>query len=388
MNPTTADGLLEQAVASGVFPGVVVIVGDRDGLIYEGALGRLSVDRDEPVRTDTMFWIASMTKAIVSVAALGMIERGELELEQPVADVIPAFADLPVLDGFDGDEPRLRPAARQATIRHLFTHTSGLGYWFSNADVLRYHEVTGLPDPFSGSKRIFELPLLFDPGERWEYGISLDWLGRVVETVSGQDLDTHCRERIFEPLGMPDSTFLPDDAQRARLMAIHTAAAAGPPTLSPVGAPDDQEFLSAGGGMFSTAADYTRFLRALLRGGELDGERVLSPESVDLAFSDHLHGAPLPPEGSKSAVPELTYDVPALPFKQGYGLGFNLMLEDIPGMRRAGSGNWAGLCNCYFFVDRATGITVTVMTQVLPFFDPRIVGALQQLEMTLYAELG
>jgi methyl acetate hydrolase len=364
------------------------MVGDRDGVIYEGAFGTLSVDGSEPVRPDTMFWIASMTKAIVSVAALGMIERGELELEQPVADVIPAFADLPVLEGFDGDTPRLRPAARPATIRHLFTHTAGLGYWFDNPDVLRYHEVTGLPDPFSGSKRVFELPLLFDPGERFEYGISVDWLGRVVEEVSGQDLDTHCRQRIFEPLGMPDSTFLPSDAQRERLMAIHTGSPAGPPTLSDIAVPDEQEFLSAGGGLFSTCPDYTRFLRALLRGGELDGERVLSPESVDLAFSDHLNGAPLPPEGSKSAVPELTYDVPALPFKQGFGLGFNLMLEDLPGMRRAGSGNWAGLCNCYFFVDRATGITVTVMTQVLPFFDPRIIGALQQLEMTLYAELG
>jgi CubicO group peptidase (beta-lactamase class C family) len=158
--------------------------------------------------------------------------------------------------------------------------------------------------------------------------------------------------------------------------------------LSPIGPPGEQEFLSAGGGLFSTCGDYTRFLRALLRGGELEGERVLTPESVELAFSDHLHGAPLPAEGSKSAVPELSHDVPALPFKQGFGLGFNLMLEDLPGMRRAGSGNWAGLCNCFFFVDRATGICVTTMTQVLPFFDARIIGALQQLEMTLYSELG
>ena len=163
MNSTTIDGLLEHAVSDGTFPGVVAMVGDRVGVIYEGAFGRLNVDGAEPVRADTLFWIASMTKAIVSVAALGMIERGELELEQPVADVLPAFADLPVLDGFDGDEPRLRPAARPATMRHLFTHTSGLGYWFGNEDVLRYHEVTGLPNPFSGSRRIFELPLLFDP---------------------------------------------------------------------------------------------------------------------------------------------------------------------------------------------------------------------------------
>ncbi len=384
----TIDGLLEQAVADGVFPGVVVIVGDRDGVRYEGAFGRLSVDGSQPVRTDTMFWIASMTKAIVSTAALAMIERGELELEQKVADVLPAFADLPVLDGFDGDEPRLRPAARPATMRHLFTHTSGLGYWFGNEDVLRYHEVTGLPNPFSGSRRIFELPLLFDPGERWEYGIGVDWLGQVVETVSGQDLETHCRERIFEPLRMVDTTFDPDDAQRARLMAVHERRADGSLARSSVALPAEQEFWSAGGGLYSTAGDYTRFLRAILRGGELDGERVLTAESVALALSDQLNGAPLPADGSHAAVPELTNDVPALPFEQGFGLGYSLVLEDIPQMRRAGTGNWAGLCNSYFQVDPASGLTATIMTQVLPFFDDRIVETLGAFEMAAYAELA
>jgi methyl acetate hydrolase len=386
MNTAMLDALLEGAVAKGALPGVVATVGDRDGQRYGAAFGRRSVEGDDAVAPDTLFWIASMTKAMVSIAALRLIERGELELEQPVADILPAFAELPVLEGFDGDAPRLRPATRVATIRHLFTHTSGLGYWFDDPEILRYQEVAGLPDPFAGSRQIFEIPLRFEPGERWQYGTSVDWLGQVVEAVSGQDLDTHCRAAIWEPLGMVDTTFAPTGAQRERLMAVHTASPGQPLSLSAVALPAEQEFWSGGGGSYSTASDYLRFLRALLRGGELDGERILSPESVDLAFSDQLHGVPMP-DGSKSAVPELTYDVPALPFRQAFGLGFNLFLEDVPGMRRAGTGNWAGLCNTYFWVDRTTGIAGVFMTQILPFFDPGVVETLVGFEATVYAGL-
>jgi len=379
------DGLLEQAVSTGALPGVVAMVGGREETLYEGVYGRLSVQSDEPARADTMFWIASMTKAIVSVAALQLIERGELELEQPVADILPGFGELAILDGFDVDVPRLRAATRPVTLRHLLTHTSGCGYWFDNPDVLRYHQVTGVPDPLSGKAAMLRAPRLFEAGERWEYGTSVDWLGLVVEKVGGADLDTHLRTHICEPLGMLDTTFDPSDAQRDRLMAIHEARTGQPLSLSSIALPEEQEIWSGGGGLYSTAGDYLRFMRALLRGGELDGERVLRAETVQLAFTDHLQGAPLPADGSHSAVPELTNDVPALPFKQGFGLGFSLMLEDIPGMRRAGTGNWAGLCNSYFWIDHATGIAATLMTQILPFFDAGVVHTLLGFEASVYA---
>jgi methyl acetate hydrolase len=379
------DGQLEQAVSTGALPGVVAMVGGREGTLYEGVYGRLSAQSDEPARADTMFWIASMTKAIVSVAALQLIERGELELEQPVADILPAFGELAILDGFDVDVPRLRAATRPVTLRHLLTHTSGCGYWFDNPEVLRYHQVTGVPDPLSGRAAMLQVPRLFEAGERWEYGTSIDWLGLVVEKVGGGDLDTHLRTHICEPLGMLDTTFDPSDAQRDRLMAIHEAGAGQPLRLSSIALPEEAEIWSGGGGLYSTAGDYLRFMRALLRGGELDGERVLRAETVELAFTDHLQGAPLPADGSHSAVPELTNDVPALPFKQGFGLGFSLMLEDIPGMRRAGTGNWAGLCNSYFWIDHATGIAATLMTQILPFFDAGVVKTLLGFEASVYA---
>jgi len=378
------DGRLAQAVSAGALPGVVAMVGDREGTLYEGVHGRLSVDGDEPARADTMFWIASMTKPVVSVAALQMIERGALELEQPVTDILPAFGELAILDGFDGDVPRLRAATRPVTVRHLLTHTSGCGYWFDNADVLRYHRVTGVPDPLSGSAEMLRVPRLFEAGERWEYGTSLDWLGLAIEKVGGTDLDTHLRTDVCEPLGMLDTTFAPSDAQRDRLMAIHDARAGRPLSLSSIAPPKESEIWSGGGGLYSTAVDYLRFMRALLRGGELDGERVLRPETVELAFTDQLRGAPLP-NGSHTVVPELTNDVPALPFKQGFGLGFSLMLEDVPGMRRAGTGNWAGLCNSYFWVDHASGLAATLMTQILPFFDPGVVQTLLGFEAAVYA---
>ena len=378
MNSAAIDTLLEQSVTQGVVPGVVAVVGDRDGTRYEGAFA---------AQPDTMFFIASMTKALTSTAALQLLERGEIQLEQPVADVLPAFGKLQVLEGFDGDEPRLRPPARQATIRHLFTHTSGAGYWFSNADILRYHEMSGIPNPMSGERSIFEVPLIADPGTRWEYGISVDWLGLVIEEITGRDLWAYCRAEIFEPLAMPDATFQPDEEQRARLMPIQMRTPDGglvPIDLAP---PAEPEFWSGGGGAYATGRDYLRFQRAILRGGELDGERILRPETVELAFSDHLGGVPLP-EVMESAVPELSNPVPSWPVAQGFGLGFRLVFEDLPGMRRAGTGDWAGLANCYYWIDRASDVAGAFLTQVLPFYDARIVETALGFETGVYAEVG
>jgi methyl acetate hydrolase len=388
MDAATLDGLLQRAVESGAMPGVVAMVGDRDGVLYEGVFGRLSVDGEAAVAPDTMFWLASMTKALVSVAALQLIERGELGLEQPVSDVLPAFGALQVLDGFDGDTPRLRAPVRQATIRQLLTHTAGAGYWFANADLLRYHQITGVPDPGTCLiAALHDVPLVADPGTRWEYGTNTDWLGQVVEAVSGTDLATACTERVFAPLGMPDATFTPNREQASRAMAVHARTPDGRLVTTSFGMPAEPEFFSAGAGSSGTGADYMRFLRAVLRDGELDGERVLAPETVQLAFTDHLNGAPLP-EATHSALPELSNDVPGWPYEQGWGLGFRLVLEDVPQMRRAGTGDWAGLANCYYWVDRATGIAGLVLTQVLPFFDAKVVETVLGFEQAVYASVA
>jgi CubicO group peptidase (beta-lactamase class C family) len=329
-----------------------------------------------------------MTKALTSVAALQLIEHDKLALDQTVESVLPEFGALQLLEGFDGDEPRLRPLSRKPTIQHLLTHTSGQAYWFANPDLLRWHEVTNAPDPFTGLRRCLDTPFVAEPGERWEYGVNTAWLGLVVEKVSGQDLESYLCEHVFEPLGMKDATFTPTAGQRGRLMDIHKRLPDGRLGLSEFEMPDEPELAFGGEGAYATPGDYMRFLRALLRGGELDGARILQPETVDLMFTDHLDGAPLP-EIMESARPDLTNPVPSLPFKQGWGCGLHLMLEDVPEMRRAGTGDWAGIFNCYYWIDRETGITGAIFTQVLPFFDERIVEEmLLPFEMGVYAQLG
>jgi methyl acetate hydrolase len=380
------DETLDRAAATAVVPGAIAIVGDRDRVVYERAVGRLSADRGEPVRADTMLWLASLAKAITSVAALQLVERRSLDLEQPVASVLPAFGELQVLEGFEGDVPRLRAPARQGTVRHLLTHTAGLAYWFANTNVLRYYDVAGV-DPFAGKLAALRIPLVADPGTRWDYGISTDWLGQIVEAVSGEELASYCAQHIFVPLGMADATFRPNGSQLGRQMTVHARTPDGGLAPAPIDFAEP-EFCAGGHGLFGTAGDYLRFLRALLRGGELDGERVLRRETVDLAFTNHLDGIALPAPRWRTAVPELSNDVHPRPYAQGWGLGFQLTLEDVPGLRRAGTADWAGLCNCYFWIDRTAGIAAALATQVLPFFDERVVETVVDFERAVYAELA
>lgn len=380
--------LLDRAVANDTVPGAVAVASGREGAVEQACAGALRLGGTASVGADTMFRLMSMTKAFASVAALQLIEQGRLELEQEVASVLPAFGELKVLDGFDGDEPRLRTPARQATIKHLMTHTAGHGYAFANHDLLRYHEVGGVPDPFRGLRAGLNMPLVADPGTAWNYGINTDWLGQVIEAVSGQDLAAYLAEHVFGPLGMSDTTFAATDEQRKRMMAIHSRTPDGGLAVADLDVPiADPEFWPAGHGAYGTARDYARFMAALLGDGELDGNRILQPATVELAFSDHLDGIALPTV-MESALPELANDIPSLPFSQGWGLGFHLFTEDLPGMRRSGSGDWAGLLNCYFWLDRTSGVAVAFLTQVLPFFDQRIVETLAAIEQATYAGIA
>jgi methyl acetate hydrolase len=369
------DGLLAQAADAGAVPGVVALVTGPDGVLYEGAAGEAT--------PDTMFRFASMTKAMATVAALALVEEGRLELDQPVASILPEFGELQVLEGFDGETPRLRPPAAPATIRHLMTHTAGHGYWFGSEDLQRYHAATGVPNAFSGLRASLRTPLLFEPGTAWSYGINTDWLGQVVETLEGKGLDAVLAERIWAPLGMTDTTFTPTAEQKARLMAVYQRQADGSLAISPHDIPAEPEYWAAGHGSYGTGRDYARFLAMLLAGGG----PVLRPETVDLAFADHLDGVALP-ERTVSTEPELVNTFDALPFPQTWGLGFHITSVDLDGMRRAGTGDWAGLFNSYFWADRTSGIGAVLLTQVLPFFDARVIELLVGFEQAVYAAVG
>jgi methyl acetate hydrolase len=380
------DDVLQAAVDSGDVPCVVAMAGDRDGVIYEGAAGERAPGSGEPVGPDTTFRIASMTKMVATVAALQLVERGTLDLDDDVETYLPEFGELEVLEGFDGDTPRLRAPAGKATVRHLVTHTSGLTYWFWNADVARWHEVTGIPNVLSGSMDIFKAPLVADPGTRFEYGINTDWLGRVVEAAGGQSLRDHFDEHILGPLGMTSTAFLIDDAQRERCVPIHLRGEDGAWAASDIDWSQQPEWWAGGHGLYSTPNDYLRFQRMLLNGGTLDGAQILSQATVEAAFRNQIGELEFP-AAIATADPGSTADFVAGPGLK-WGLGLLLNPEDQPGMRAAGSGAWAGLFNTHFWVDPASGVTGAIYTQSLPFVEPRVFALYPAFEQALYASLA
>ena len=362
------DKVLQDGVDSGAVPHVAAIAADRDGIIYEGGTGvRIAGESDDPVGTSTQFRIMSMTKMVATTAALQQVERGELDLDAPVEDYRPEFAELQVLEGFDGDTPRLRPPASKATVRQLVTHTSGLGYWFFSADLKRYEEVTGLPNVVPGFKDALKAPLVADPGTRYVYGISTDWLGLVVEAVANATLDVVVKEHITGPLDMGDTMFVLDDGRRENLVTVHVRGEDGSWTSAGEILNQAPDWWAGGHGLYSTPRDYIRFQRALLRGGELDGERILQEATVDASFRNQIGDLDFPAD-TETTEPQTTDSLHVGPgYKWGYGLLLNT--DDVPGRRRADTGAWAGLLNTHFFVDRTTGVCASIYTNSLPFIE-------------------
>jgi methyl acetate hydrolase len=380
------DEVLEGAVERGDVPHVVAMAADEDGVIYEGAAGERAPGTGEPVTPDTMFRIASMTKKVATVAALQLVERGDLDLDEPVETYVPDFGQLQVLEGFDGDTPRMRPPASRATVRQLVTHTTGLAYWFWNADVLRWEQVTGTPNVMSGSMEIFTAPLVADPGTTFEYGINADWLGRVVEAASGLSLRDHFDAHILGPLGMTSTTFLATGEQRANLAPIHMRGESGEWEATELDWSQEPEWWAGGHGLYSTPRDYLRFQRMLLGGGALDGTRILERSTVDRAFTNQIGELDFP-AAIKTAHPGSSADFNAGPGMK-WGLGLLLTTQQEPDMRAPGSGAWAGLFNTHFWVDPASGITGAVYTQSLPFGEPRVFAVYPAFEQALYASFA
>jgi methyl acetate hydrolase len=376
------DQVLEAAVSSGAVPCVVAMAADDHGVVYEGAAGPRTPGGGDEVTPDTMLRIASMTKMVATVAALQQLERGNLDLNAPVEEYQPAFADVAVLDGFDGDTPRLRPPATRATVHQLVTHTTGLGYWFLNADLARWEQATGTPNVMSGSNDVFKAPMTADPGTRFEYGINIDWLGRVVEAAAGQSLDKYLTENVLGPLGMQNTTWLMSPDQRARCIPVHVRGADGAWVATELDFSQQPQYWAGGHGLYSTPRDYLRFQRMLLGGGELDGERILQPETLQAAFQNQIGPLEFPAE-IESADPPVTCDINLGPgLKWGLGLLLNPMA--VPGMRAAGSGAWAGLFNTHFWVDPASRLTGAIYTQLLPFADPPAFQLYADYELALY----
>ena len=383
------DAALRSAVDAGEVPGVVAMAATDRGLLYEGAFGHRVRGGVEAMTPDTVFRIASMTKAITSIAAMQLVEQGKLALEAPVPDIDPTIGAPRVLEGFDAaGAPRLRPAKRPITLRHLLTHTAGFAYDMWNPALGRYLQSAGLPLRSSGRVASIRMPLLFDPGERWEYGINTDWVGRLVEAASGLPLDVYFRERLFGPLGMVDSGFVTTEAQRARQARLHQREPDGTLVPQPLEPPATAaEFWSGGGPLYSTGRDYLQLLQMLLHGGQWNGARVLRPETVALMHANHT--GDLPAGVMRTARPEMSNDVDLFPgTRVRWGLGYMLNLDPGPSGRSAGTVSWGGIYNTYYWLDPGRRVAGVILTQILPFADARVLGLYGRFERAIYEVLG
>ena len=381
------DAVLKQAVDTREVPGVVAMVATDKGLFYEGAFGVRELARGPDMTLDSVFRIASMTKALTSVAAMQLVEQGKLKLEEPVPNIDPALGSPQVLEGFDAaSAPRLRPAKRPITLRHLLTHTAGFSYEIWDANMVRYVKASGMPSTATGKVASIRMPLVFDPGDKWEYGVNIDWVGRLVESVSGQTLDAYFRDKIFAPLGMKDSGYVTSDEQRARQARVHQRQADGALAPQPLETPFTPEFWSGGGPLYSTGRDYLTFLQALLHGGRHNGTRVLKPETVALMGKNHT--GDIPAGILKTTTPARSNDVdlfPGAPIR--WGLGYMLNMEPGPNGRSAGTVSWGGIFNTYYWLDPAKRVTGLIMTQILPFADTRTLKLYGQFERSVYETL-
>ena len=382
------DAILKRVVTSNPrVPGVVAMVTDRERNIYEGAAGQRRIDRGQAMTTDSVFAIFSTTKAITATAALQLVEEGRLDLDAPASTYAPEIGTLKVIDGFDAaGNPVLRAPKRAITTRMLLLHTAGFGYDFFNQTYNRMATDHGQPSVVTASRASITTPLLFDPGEKWEYGTNIDWAGQVVEGITGKRLGEVFAERIFAPLGITDMTFELNDRLRARLAGMHARGADGSLTAMDFELPSAPEVHMGGHGLYGTVGDYMRFLRMWLNDGLGEHGRVLKPETVAMAEKNHL--------GEKKigmlpgVIPSLSNDAEFFPgLSKSWSFSFMVNDDEAPTGRPAGALGWAGLANLFYWIDRQNGFGGFWATQILPFGDPVSFSGYMDFESAFYASL-
>jgi len=377
---TALDAALRGAVERKDVPGIVALVTDRQRVLYQSTFGVADVATGRALTADALFRIASMTKAVTSAAAMQLVEQGRFGLDDPVEKYLPEFANLKVIESFDAATGayRVRPASKPPTVRHVLTHTSGLGYPFTSATLRDLKLRPGEEYPFGG-------PLLFDPGERWHYGTSTDVVGKLVEKVSGQKLEDYFRQHIFVPLKMLDTSYNVPQEKASRLVAAQQRAGEAMDGAIVLQATQPGLTIPApggGGGLASTASDYGRFVRMVLNGGELDGARVLKAETVALMGQNHIGAVSVP--ALKTALARSADFSFIADGRDKWGLGFLITTDQVPGKRSPGSLSWGGINNTYFWIDQRRGIAGVILMQYLPFADAKALAVYDAFERGAY----
>jgi methyl acetate hydrolase len=381
------DQLLRQMSDAKEIPGVVAVAASAKETIYQGAFGKRDLSNDVAMTQDSVFWIASMTKAITSAAGMQLVEQGKLSLDEPIGKVLPDLASPQVLEGFDAKgEPKLRPAKKPITLRHLMTHTAGFAYDMWNGDIGKYLEKTGTPGIISCQNAALKTPIMTDPGTRWEYGTNIDFVGKAVEAASGKQLDAYLRDSVFTPLGMTDTGFKIGDSQRKRLVGMHARGEDGSLAAIPFELEQNPEFHMGGGGLYGTAGDYIKFCQMILNKGKGNGHQVLKPETVALMGQNNI--GDLTMGKMPTVLPMYTNDVDLYPdIVKKWGLSFLINTAKTPEGRSPGSLAWAGLANTYFWIDPARDVAGVILMQLLPFADKKCLEAFAGFERGVYAGL-
>jgi methyl acetate hydrolase len=384
------DALLHQSVyRHGGVPGVVAMVTDRKGNLYEGAVGTRELGNPAmPMATDAVFAIFSTTKAMTVTCALQLIEEGLLSLSDPVDRYLPEIAELQVLTGFDvAGQPQTRAPKRKITINDLFLHTSGLSYEFFSAADHQYRTARGIPTIVSCTFDSMRSVLQHDPGEAWSYGVNIDWLGRVVEKIRGKRLGAVMRERLFEPLNMVDIGFTMSPGMAGRRVSIHDRNEHGQLTPLPdLILPQPPEMDCGGHGLYATVGEYMKFIRMILNDGVGEGGRVLKPETIALMGKDGLAELGLSSSGWTTSIPSLSNSGEFFAGQdKGWSYSFLFNREKTPTGRPAGSMMWTGLANCFYWIDRQTGIGAYWASQILPFQDAVAYPSFVEFESAVYS---
>jgi methyl acetate hydrolase len=381
------DQILRQKSDAVEIPGVVAVAASGSEVIYQGAFGKRDLSRPDAMTTDSVFWIASMTKAITTAAAMQLVEQGKLALDAPMGKLLPDLASPQVLEGFDAKgEPKLRPAKNPITLRQLMTHTAGFCYDMWNGDMGTYLTKTGIPGIITCQNAALKTPIATDPGTRWEYGTNIDFVGKAVEAVSGKKLDAYLRDHLFAPLGMNDTGFKLTDSMRKRLVGMHARGADGSLSTIEFELEQNPEFHMGGGGLYGTAGDYIKFTQMILNKGRGNGNQVLKAETVATMSQNHI--GELVVTKMVSAAPPYTNDVDLYPgMVKKWGLSFLINTAKTPEGRSPGSLAWAGLGNTYFWIDPARDVTGVILMQVLPFADGKCLEAFADFERGVYAGL-
>ena len=362
----------------------MVAVGDR--IVYEGASGKRDTTKNIPMTADAIFRIASMTKPVTSVAIMQLVESGRIKLDEPAATYASELSNVQVLEEFDAatGKAKLRPPKTPPTVRQLLSHTSGFVYEFFDKKMQDYVATGAVPSARQGDDGFLKAPLAFDPGSRWEYGINTDWLGRLVEKVTGQRLEEYFRQHVFEPLGMTDTFFNVPAEKQARVVALHQRQEDGSFVEPPQQPFQPVRFYSGGGGLYSTASDYLKFARMLIAGGKLGNKRVLKAETVAEMTRNQIGDLTL--VQLTSSMPQLAKNPIRIPGSMDkFGLGFGINSKAAEGGRSSGSLAWAGIFNTFFWIDPPRKTCAVILMQILPFSDDAAVSVVEQFERAVYA---